>query len=91
MAEILPFADPRVLKLDGQLERAVYDALKPAWSAGRPVLASGGARAESHALAERTELVLLGARIADASALTELHRPTPASVARALLERDLGA
>jgi hypothetical protein len=41
MAEILPFADPRVLKLDGQLERAVYDALKPAWSAGRPVVASG--------------------------------------------------
>ncbi len=27
MTQILPFADPRVLSLYGQLERGVYDAL----------------------------------------------------------------
>jgi hypothetical protein len=28
MTQVLPFADPRVLKLYGQLERGVYDSLK---------------------------------------------------------------
>jgi hypothetical protein len=30
MTQILPFADPRALKLYGQFERGVYDALKTA-------------------------------------------------------------
>jgi hypothetical protein len=30
MTQILPFADPRVVKLYGQYERAVYGALAPA-------------------------------------------------------------
>ena len=28
MTQVLPFADPRVLKLYGQFERGVYEALK---------------------------------------------------------------
>jgi hypothetical protein len=28
MTQILPFADPRAVRLYGQFERAVYDALK---------------------------------------------------------------